>query len=75
MDPAHRTLASPITGDPPNPINPPAGCRFHDRCPKAHAVCQSRAPQLMSVAHEPEHQVACHLNDPQSGHAMAQGHP
>jgi peptide/nickel transport system ATP-binding protein len=71
MDPAQRTLASPISGDPPNPIDPPAGCRFHDRCPKAQAVCQSRAPRLMAVAHEAEHQVACHLNDPQSGHRNA----
>ncbi len=68
MDPAQRTLASPISGDPPNPIDPPAGCRFHDRCPKAQAVCKARAPRLLSVAADAAHQVACHLNDPQSGH-------
>ncbi|MCM2340271.1 oligopeptide/dipeptide ABC transporter ATP-binding protein [Rhodoferax sp.] len=71
MDPAHRTVASPISGDPPNPIDPPAGCRFHDRCPQAQAVCKARAPRLMAVAFEPAHQVACHLNDPQSGHSGA----
>ena len=71
MDPAHRTLASPISGDPPNPINPPTGCRFHDRCPHAQAVCQSRAPQLLRVAMESAHQVACHLNNPQAGHTAA----
>lgn len=68
MDPANRTHAPPIQGDPPNPIDPPKGCRFHDRCPKAAAVCQSTAPVLMGVAMQPEHQVACHLNDASSGH-------
>jgi peptide/nickel transport system ATP-binding protein len=68
MDPAHRTTSAPILGDPPNPINPPAGCRFHDRCPRAAAVCLSSAPSLMAVANQPEHQVACHINDPASGH-------
>jgi peptide/nickel transport system ATP-binding protein len=71
MDPAHRTMAPPISGDPPNPIDPPAGCRFHDRCPKAAAVCLANAPQLMAVAAQAEHQVACHLNDPASGHPAA----
>jgi peptide/nickel transport system ATP-binding protein len=75
MDPAQRTAASPISGDPPNPIDPPTGCRFHDRCPKAQAVCKAQAPRLMAVAnemaHEVAHQVACHLNDPQSGHSEA----
>ena len=71
MDPARRTMASPISGDPPNPINPPAGCRFHDRCPLAQAVCQAKAPRLLAVAADAQHQMACHLNDPQSGHAQA----
>jgi peptide/nickel transport system ATP-binding protein len=71
MDPAQRTLASPIQGDPPNPIDPPTGCRFHGRCPSAQAVCQARAPDLKAVADQSEHRVACHLNDPQSGHKGA----
>jgi peptide/nickel transport system ATP-binding protein len=71
MDPAHRTMASPISGDPPNPIDPPSGCRFHDRCPRAQAVCKSNAPPLIPVRTDPEHQVACHLNDPTSGHPEA----
>ena len=76
MDPAHRTMAPSISGDPPNPINPPAGCRFHDRCPRAAAVCLQQAPALLPVAHAVGHQVACHLNDPSSGHSEASGvHP
>jgi peptide/nickel transport system ATP-binding protein len=68
MDPDNRTTAPSISGDPPNPIDPPKGCRFHDRCPRASAVCLSRAPVLMPVASAPEHQVACHLNDAGSAH-------
>jgi peptide/nickel transport system ATP-binding protein len=68
MDPANRTNAPSIQGDPPNPIDPPKGCRFHDRCPKAAAVCLYTAPALLGVAFQPEHQVACHLNDTTSGH-------
>jgi peptide/nickel transport system ATP-binding protein len=68
MDPSHRTQKSPLTGDPPNPINPPSGCRFRDRCTFAQSVCASSTPSLMSVQGDDEHIVACHMNDAQSGH-------
>lgn len=71
MDPEHRTQASPLAGDPPNPINPPSGCRFRDRCPHAHAVCASAAPALRDMGRHSEHLAACHLNDPASGHPEA----
>ncbi len=66
MDPAHRTQKSPITGDPPNPIHPPSGCRFHDRCEHARAICASLVPALMPV--QSSHVVACHMNHPSSGY-------
>jgi len=68
MDPSHRTEKSPLTGDPPNPINPPNGCRFRDRCTFAQSVCASSSPALMTVQGDDEHIVACHMNDAQSGH-------
>lgn len=56
---AQRAPAWVAGGEPPNPANPPRGCRFHPRCPLATAQCREQAPQLRSVA--PGHQVACHL--------------
>jgi len=50
-----------LTGDVPSPINSPAGCHFHTRCPYAHARCKSEAPALREVL--PDHWAACHLHD------------
>jgi peptide/nickel transport system ATP-binding protein len=71
MDPRRRTESAALTGDPPNPIDPPAGCRFRERCPHAHAVCQERAPRLIAIDANASHEAACHLNDPSSGHPQA----
>jgi len=70
MDPARRTEAPPLTGDPPNPINPPAGCRFRTRCPFAEAVCAEKEPTLGAVAGGAQ-SVACHMADPASGHTIS----
>ncbi|WP_420343264.1 ABC transporter ATP-binding protein [Paenirhodobacter sp.] len=71
MDPDNRTKEPPLTGDPPNPINPPAGCRFHTRCRFAEDVCKAVAPRLRPLPGAPDHLTACHLHDPASGHRRA----
>jgi oligopeptide/dipeptide ABC transporter ATP-binding protein len=48
-----------LTGDVPSPINPPAGCRFHTRCPKAMDVCKVQEPAFVDSGDG--HFVACHL--------------
>jgi len=70
LDPDCRTQEAPIAGDPPNPIDPPSGCRFHTRCPYAEAVCSRAAPKLMPTGNE-RHAAACHMVDPASGHSKA----
>jgi oligopeptide/dipeptide ABC transporter ATP-binding protein len=47
-----------VVGEPPNPINPPAGCVFHPRCPHATDVCKAVEPPL--VEYEGGHLAACH---------------
>lgn len=72
LDPTRRTYELPIQGDPPNPINPPSGCRFRDRCGFAEAVCATASPVLSdSALASAEHQVACHMFHPGSGHSRA----
>jgi len=48
-----------IPGAPPDLAAPPAGCRFHPRCPHVMAVCSAREPVLREIG--PAHEVACHL--------------
>jgi len=50
-----------IKGEIPSPLNPPAGCHFHPRCPHAMARCRVEVPPLREVA--PNHLSACHLNE------------
>lgn len=69
MDPDRRTEEPPLAGDPPNPINPPSGCRFHTRCAMAEPICSQRAPLLGADARGD--QVACLMHEPGSGHSRA----
>ena len=51
-DPAENRARSRavVTGEPPNPITPPPGCRFHTRCPRATDICRTVEPQLTEYA-------------------------
>jgi peptide/nickel transport system ATP-binding protein len=69
MDPDHRTEEAALAGDPPNPIDPPSGCRFHPRCPLAAPVCAQRAPARVVVS--TTHAVSCLVHEPGSGHPLA----
>ncbi|MDP3315638.1 MAG: ABC transporter ATP-binding protein [Devosia sp.] len=73
MDPDERVDSAPLAGDPPNPVNPPSGCRFHTRCPFAEEVCMSKAPSLGDAlrADASEHLAACHMVHAGSGHSKA----
>jgi peptide/nickel transport system ATP-binding protein len=71
MDPARRTTEALLSGDPPNPINPPSGCRFRTRCQFAEDVCARREPPLQERPGAAEHMVACHMLPPDTGHSRA----
>lgn len=49
-----------LPGEPPSPINPPTGCRFHPRCPYTMEACSRKEPLLTKI--EQEHYVACWLH-------------
>ena len=76
MDPDRRTETPPLVGDPPNPIDPPPGCRFHTRCRFAESVCSRAEPRLGPAAGKgspdgADHLVACHMRVAGSGHSQA----
>jgi oligopeptide/dipeptide ABC transporter ATP-binding protein len=57
-DPAARRERMLVRGDPPSPVNPPSGCRFHTRCPLAEPICREKTPTLAHA--DANHRVACH---------------
>lgn len=60
-DPSLRRPRALLSGEPPSPLDPPAGCRFHPRCPQADARCAAEPPPPRELA--PGHVVACHKAD------------
>jgi peptide/nickel transport system ATP-binding protein len=69
LDPDRRTVSPPITGDPPSPIDPPSGCRFHPRCDFAEDVCGRAKPSAQLCGEQ--HFASCLMLDPHSGHSKA----
>ncbi len=59
LDPDQKKKRIILKGDVPSPVNPPSGCRFHPRCPKAMDICPQVEPVWAEV--EPYHFAMCHL--------------
>jgi oligopeptide/dipeptide ABC transporter ATP-binding protein len=61
-DPTRARDRIELQGEPPSPLSPPTGCRFHPRCPIAlKGVCDVEDPVLLPAPHQPAHLAACHL--------------
>jgi len=66
-DPDLKRERVPIRGDVPSPINPPAGCHFHTRCPIAQEICRHKVPEWVNIGSEKgvlpdkEHFGSCHF--------------
>lgn len=58
-DPSTAKASVPLEGEPPSPLNPPSGCRFRTRCPRAEERCAVEDPAVREIA--PGHTVACHF--------------
>ncbi|MFJ7663390.1 ABC transporter ATP-binding protein [Lysinibacillus sp. NPDC097162] len=58
-DPTLRKKKIVLTGDIPNPKNPPSGCTFHTRCPLASDICKQAIPEMKKI--NEEQSVACHF--------------
>lgn len=58
---SNMTESKAVEGEPPSPIDLPAGCYFYNRCPHAMPVCKAQMP--IEVELEPGHRVLCHLYD------------
>lgn len=56
---AHGRKGNQVKGELPSPVNPPSGCRFRTRCPKAQDICANEEPMMQSFGDD--HQAACHF--------------
>jgi oligopeptide/dipeptide ABC transporter ATP-binding protein len=76
-DPEARRQRVILTGDVPSPVNPPAGCRFHPRCPLRTQlgdpeICAAEIPPLIDLGRE--HWCACHFRTPEAAPPLATAH-
>jgi len=60
-DPAHQRQVLRLEGDMPSPANPPSGCYFHERCPRAEPRCREVYPPMLEL--DAGHRVACWLHE------------
>ncbi len=60
-DPSFEMHRQILQGDIPSPSNPPAGCKFHTRCPECMEICKTEVPEWKEYTED--HFVACHLYD------------
>ncbi len=58
-DPSRQKKFAQIKGELPSPVNPPAGCHFHPRCPYADEQCREKFPELIGAEGNPNHKIAC----------------
>jgi peptide/nickel transport system ATP-binding protein len=58
-DPEAESSDTALAGELPSPINPPSGCRFRTRCPRAGEICVTEEPVVRAIG--PDHYVACHF--------------
>ena len=68
MDPERKKERIVLEGDVPSPINPPAGCRFHPRCPVAMDVCRTVSPKPLDLD---GHVVRCHAVEQEEGQIVS----
>lgn len=65
--PGEKKAQPVLEGDPPNPISPPTGCRFHPRCTYAESLCGEEEPMMVLLGDG--HAAACHMLKTGSGHS------